>query len=178
MTLKKKKKNAYIENGHPVYIKTHSGAVYVDENETETLTEKLDNVTTQLNDLTQDIININDTATYAKDLNSINSIITKYDDDTLNTPYKQGLTTATVGICFSFINGNLQLAFPYKKNLIFMRADKGNWEKMCPWDLKASNVNLSKITGMTSIQDAMDIFLAGEKITTEQYAEFTDLITE
>lgn len=28
----------------------------------------------------------------------------------------------------------------------------------------------------TSIQEAMDIFLAGDKITAEQYAEFTNLI--
>jgi hypothetical protein len=28
-----------------------------------------------------------------------------------------------------------------------------------------------------SIQEAMDIFLAGDKITAEQYAEFTGLIT-
>ena len=29
----------------------------------------------------------------------------------------------------------------------------------------------------TSIQETMDIFLAGDKITTDQYAEFTGLIT-
>jgi len=29
----------------------------------------------------------------------------------------------------------------------------------------------------TTIQETMDIFLAGDKITTEQYAEFTGLIT-
>lgn len=28
-----------------------------------------------------------------------------------------------------------------------------------------------------NIQEAMDIFLAGDKITTEQYGEFTELIT-
>ena len=29
----------------------------------------------------------------------------------------------------------------------------------------------------TTIQETIDIFLAGDKITTEQYAEFTELIT-
>ncbi len=29
----------------------------------------------------------------------------------------------------------------------------------------------------TTIQDTMDIFLAGDKISTDQYAEFTTLIT-
>lgn len=29
----------------------------------------------------------------------------------------------------------------------------------------------------TTIQQTMDIFLAGDKITSEQYAEFTELIT-
>ena len=44
MALKREIKDAYIENGNSVYIKTHGDAVYVDENETETLTEKLDNI--------------------------------------------------------------------------------------------------------------------------------------
>ena len=44
MTLKREIKDAYIENGDSVYIKTHGDAVYVDENETETLTQRLDNV--------------------------------------------------------------------------------------------------------------------------------------
>lgn len=30
---------------------------------------------------------------------------------------------------------------------------------------------------VTSIQEVVDIFLAGAKITAEQYAEFTDLMT-
>ena len=65
MTLKREIKDAYIENGNSVYIKTHSNAVYVNENETETLTERLDNVkgsitkhTSQLNDITQNISNL------------------------------------------------------------------------------------------------------------------------
>ena len=66
MTLKREIKNAYIENGHPVYIKTHSDAVYVDENETETLTERLDKVgsikeyTTQLNNIANEKANKSD----------------------------------------------------------------------------------------------------------------------
>ena len=44
MALKREIKDAYIENGNSVYIKTHSNAVYVDENETETLTQRLDNI--------------------------------------------------------------------------------------------------------------------------------------
>ena len=44
MTLKREIKDAYIEGGNSIYVKTHSNAVYVDENETETLTQRLDNV--------------------------------------------------------------------------------------------------------------------------------------
>lgn len=40
------------------------------------------------------------------------------------------------------------------------------------------NAELKKETkDFTTIQETMDIFLAGDKITTDQYAEFTDLIT-
>lgn len=39
------------------------------------------------------------------------------------------------------------------------------------------NVELKKETrDFTTIQETMDIFLAGDKITTNQYAEFTNLI--
>ena len=62
MTLKREIKDAYIENGDSIYIKTHGDAVYIDENETETLTQRLDNVknsiakhTSQLNENTQKI---------------------------------------------------------------------------------------------------------------------------
>ena len=58
MTLKREIKNAYIENGHPVYIKTHSNAVYVDENETETLTQRLDNVKSSITEHTSQLDNI------------------------------------------------------------------------------------------------------------------------
>ena len=58
MTLKREIKDAYIEKGASIYVKTHSNAVYVNDNETETLTQRLDNVkksitkhTTQLNDM-------------------------------------------------------------------------------------------------------------------------------
>ena len=44
MALKREIKDAYIEKGASIYVKTHSNAVYVDENETETLTKRLDNV--------------------------------------------------------------------------------------------------------------------------------------
>ena len=44
MTLKREIKDAYIENGDSIYVKTHSNAIYVDDNETETLTQRLDNV--------------------------------------------------------------------------------------------------------------------------------------
>ena len=44
MTLKREIKDAYLEGGASIYVKTHSNAVYVDENETETLTQRLDNV--------------------------------------------------------------------------------------------------------------------------------------
>ena len=44
MALKREIKDAYIEKGAPIYVKTHSNAVYTDENETETLTQRLDNV--------------------------------------------------------------------------------------------------------------------------------------
>ena len=40
------------------------------------------------------------------------------------------------------------------------------------------NAELKKeIKDFTTIQETMDIFLAGDKITAEQYAEFTTLIT-
>ena len=45
MALKREIKDAYIEKGAPIYVKTHSNAVYVDDNETETLTQRLDNIT-------------------------------------------------------------------------------------------------------------------------------------
>ncbi|GEA31674.1 hypothetical protein [Clostridium diolis] len=39
------------------------------------------------------------------------------------------------------------------------------------------NAELKKETkDFTTIQETIDIFLAGDKITTEQYAEFTNLI--
>ena len=65
MTLKREIKDAYIENGDSVYIKTHSNAIYVNENETETLTQRLDNVkssiaehTSQLNSIDNKQISI------------------------------------------------------------------------------------------------------------------------
>ena len=43
------------------------------------------------------------------------------------------------------------------------------------------NAELKKdkaIQNFVTIQETMDIFLAGDKITTEQYSEFTELITQ
>ena len=40
------------------------------------------------------------------------------------------------------------------------------------------NTELKKeVKDFTTIQETMDIFLAGDKITAEQYAEFTTMIT-
>lgn len=40
------------------------------------------------------------------------------------------------------------------------------------------NAELKKeVKDFTTIQETMDIFLAGDKITTEQYSEFTDMIS-
>ena len=65
MTLKREIKDAYIEGGASIYVKTHGDAVYVDENETETLTDRLDNIkgkidnnTSQLNAITNEKANI------------------------------------------------------------------------------------------------------------------------
>ena len=44
MTLKREVKDAYLEGGNSIYVNTHSNAVFVDDNETETLTQRLDNV--------------------------------------------------------------------------------------------------------------------------------------
>ena len=44
MILKREIKDAYLEGGNSIYVKTHSNAIYVDENETETLTQRLDNI--------------------------------------------------------------------------------------------------------------------------------------
>ena len=52
MTLKREIKDAYIENGNSIYVKTHSNAVYVDENETETLTQRLDNIKSSITEHT------------------------------------------------------------------------------------------------------------------------------
>ena len=48
MALKREIKDAYLEGGNSIYVKTHSNAIYVDDNETETLTQRLDKVNSQL----------------------------------------------------------------------------------------------------------------------------------
>ena len=60
MTLKREIKDAYIEKSAPIYVKTHSNAVYVDENETETLTQRLDNVKSSITEHTTQLDNITD----------------------------------------------------------------------------------------------------------------------
>ena len=51
MTLKREIKDAYIEKGAPIYVKTHSNAVYVDDNLTETSIE-------ENNDLKYDLLQL------------------------------------------------------------------------------------------------------------------------
>ena len=66
MTLKREIKDAYLEGGNSIYVKTHSNAIYVDDNETETLTKRLDNIkdsikehTTKLETITAKVTEIN-----------------------------------------------------------------------------------------------------------------------
>ena len=61
MTLKREIKDAYLEGGNSIYVKTHSNAVYVDDNETETLTQRLDNVK---NSITEHTSQLKDIAIY------------------------------------------------------------------------------------------------------------------
>ena len=58
MALKREIKDAYIEKGASIYVKTHSNAVYVDDNETETLTQRLDNVKSSIAKHTTQLDNI------------------------------------------------------------------------------------------------------------------------
>ena len=60
MTLKREIKDAYIEKGAPIYVKTHSNAVYVNDNETETLTQRLDNVKNSITEHTTQLDNVKD----------------------------------------------------------------------------------------------------------------------
>lgn len=76
------------------------------------------------------ITKINNTTSYTTDLNIEKSIISKYNSNTLNTPYKQGLVTAGIGVCLTFMDGELQIAFPYMDNKILMRNSKGTWVKV------------------------------------------------
>ena len=76
MTLKREIKDAYIEGGNSIYVKTHSNAVYVDDNETETLTKRLDDVkssiakhTSQLDTNVKQIENIHSVKISARELN-------------------------------------------------------------------------------------------------------------
>ena len=58
MTLKREIKDAHIEGGNSIYVKTHCDAVYVDDNETETLTQRLDNVKESITKHTTQLDNI------------------------------------------------------------------------------------------------------------------------
>ena len=89
MTLKREIKDAYLEGGNSIYVKTHSNAVYVDENETETLTQRLDNVkdsikehTSQLNNCAKNIENVilNISSNGIDDTVQIQEAINKIDD--------------------------------------------------------------------------------------------------
>ena len=71
MTLKREIKDAYIENGDSVYIKTHSNAVYVNENETETLTQRLDNIKGKIESLTTNSLAIDKPNSYTNKLGYI-----------------------------------------------------------------------------------------------------------
>ena len=55
MSLKREIKDAYIEGGNSIYVTTHSNAVYVDKNETETLTQRLDNVKSKIDNNTSQL---------------------------------------------------------------------------------------------------------------------------
>ena len=69
MALKREIKDAYLEGGNSIYVKTHSNAVYIDENETETLTQRLDNVKSSIAEHTTQL---NDNASYNLDLKDFN----------------------------------------------------------------------------------------------------------
>ena len=58
MTLKREIKDAYIEGGASIYVKTHSNAIYVDDNETETLTQRLDNIKDSIAEHTSQLDNV------------------------------------------------------------------------------------------------------------------------
>ena len=74
MTLKREVKDAYIEGGDSIYIKTHSNAIYVDDNETETLTQRLDNVKNSITEHTSQLDNIESENIK---INGINKLFTK-----------------------------------------------------------------------------------------------------
>ena len=79
MTLKREIKDAYIEGGNSIYVKTHSNAVYIDDNETETLTQRLDNVKSSIAEHTSQL------DTNVKELNKVkNRIVSIYDLATIN----------------------------------------------------------------------------------------------
>ena len=103
MTLKREIKDAYLEGGNSIYVKTHSNAVYVDENETETLTQRLDNVKDSITAYTSQLnYNTNEIETLTQSLDNVKVSITKHtsqlNDNTkkINEIEKNGVTTAAV----------------------------------------------------------------------------------
>ena len=75
------------------------------------------------------ILAINNRTSYIANLDYNTTLFTKFNIDTLNTPYKQGLTNGTEGYCLSF-DINFQLVFIYITNEIFIRSNMETWKKL------------------------------------------------
>ena len=102
MTLKREIKDAYIENGSSVYIKTHGDAVYVDENETETLTQRLDNVKDSITEHSSQLEHIARGLDISRTLNHIDNGTFQLNDTNYTIPVNSewiglGGTTITGG---------------------------------------------------------------------------------
>ena len=72
-------------------------------------------------------------ATVSSDLNTVNSVqqLIKWDSNTLNTPYKAGLTSGTAGVVLSYSNSSsycAQMAIVSGRTATFVRAkNSGTW---------------------------------------------------
>ena len=72
-------KDAYIEGGESIYVKTHSNAVYVNDNETETLTQSLNNVKNSINEHTTQLDNVKKSITeHTTQLDNVKNSITEH----------------------------------------------------------------------------------------------------
>ena len=72
-------KDAYLEGGNSIYVKTHSNAVYVDDNETETLTQRLNNVKNSINEHTSQLDNVKKSITeHTTQLDNVKNSITEH----------------------------------------------------------------------------------------------------